>query len=95
MPNKYYKAQPVRLAVAFSVATVATDPSTVTLTVQDPSGNETAYTYAAGQVTKDGTGNYHYDLTTDEAGTWHYRWVGTGTCAAASEGIIKVRDSEF
>jgi hypothetical protein len=86
----------IRLSGSFTnSAGTATDPTTVTLKVKDPSGNIDTYTYALSEVTKDSTGAYHKDITIDEAGQWYYRFVGTGTVAAAEEGEFEVRDSQF
>jgi hypothetical protein len=63
---------------------VNTDPTTVTLSVQDPGGTITAYTYAGMAVTKFATGIYRYALSITTEGRWRYRWVGTGTVQAAS-----------
>lgn len=93
MASSYDIGDVVRLTGTFTVGGAATDPTTVALTVQDPSGNDGAYTYAGGTVTKSSTGIYYKDVTLDEAGWWFYRWVGTGDCAAAGEGWFEVRES--
>ena len=95
MANIYDKNDLVRISATFTVASVNTDPTTVSLKVQDPSGNEATYTYALGQVTKDSTGNYHYDLAIDESGYWYYRWEGTGAVVSAAEAHLLVRRTEF
>ena len=84
-----------RLQCYFRVSGTLTDPSTVSLKTEDPSGNITTYTYGAAEITKDATGDYHKDVNLDEEGTWHWRWVGTGTVAAADEGELEVTRSEF
>lgn len=93
--NTYDINDRVRLSVTFTVSSTPTDPTTVTLKVEDPSGNEATYTYALAQVTRDDTGDYHYDLTLDEAGSWAYRWEGTGTVTAAYEATMFVKASRF
>jgi hypothetical protein len=76
----------------FAVDGVATDPTTISLTIRTPSGTETTYTYAdGGGVTKAGTGIYTRQVTLSERGIWFWRWVGTGTCQSASEGTVRVR----
>lgn len=96
-----YPGDTVRINGEFRARTTGTltDPTTVTLEVMDPQGDETSYTYAAAQVTKDSTGLYHYDLAVpneaDSEGTWYYRWIITGTLAGVTEGSFKVRDSKF
>lgn len=86
MADVFTVGNEVRLSCAFTVNDVATDPTTVTLQVTDPSGNVDTYTYALAQLTKSVTGAYYKDVSVDEFGFWKYRWVGTGTCAAAVEG---------
>ena len=56
MANYYEKGETVRITGTFTVSDVATDPTTVTLKVQNPAGTETTYTYAAGEITKSATG---------------------------------------
>ena len=95
MANTYDDGDSVRLAVSFNIKNVLTDPTTVTLKVQDPSENETDYTYALSEVTKDATGQYHKDITLDEVGTWYYRFEGLGAAVAAGEDNFEVRATEF
>lgn len=80
---------------ATPITATLTDPSTVTLKVQDPAGTETSYTLAGATVTKDSTGNYHKDVTINLAGRWVARWIGTGTVPTAVERIIYVPTSNF
>jgi len=89
--NIYDIGDTVRMSVAFAVSGVATDPTTVTLSVKPPSGTVTSYTYAAGTVTKSGTGAYYKDVTVSETGTWYYNFVGTGTVATAVESTFIVK----
>jgi len=83
----------IRLSVTFAVSGTPTDPTTVKLYVRDPSGNEAEYVYAD-DITKDDTGDYHYDVSIDESGVWRYRWEGTGTAAGAEEGSFSVRTQQ-
>jgi len=83
----------VRLRAVFSVLNVNTDPSTITLQVQSPSGVTTSYTYAGAQVTKEGTGIYYYNLSVNEAGWWVYQWTGTGTVEVVQGNKILVKES--
>lgn len=91
MASTYDKNDLVRLSCAFTVGGTATDPTTVTLKVKDPSGNTDTYTYALAQITKGTTGNYYKDVTVDEVGIWTYQYMGTGACQAVSEGWLEVR----
>ena len=95
MANVYDVGDSIRLAASFNIKNVLTDPSSVTLKVQDPSENEDSYTYGAAQITKDATGQYHKDITLDEVGTWYFRFEGTGAAVAAGEGNFEVRATEF
>ena len=86
----YYVGSVCRLSVNIQVSSSDTDPTALSLLIEDPSGNTASYTYAAGDVTKTDTGDYYYDLAIDEAGEWQYRWFGTGTAAGAVEGSVYV-----
>jgi hypothetical protein len=85
MINSYPKGSNVRLkANPFADADgTPADPTTVTLTVRDPAGVSTDYTYAAGDLTKSAAGIYYRDVMMAQSGTWLYRFVGTGACIAA------------
>lgn len=89
--NEYDINDTVTVRAAFTVSDVATDPTTISLAVTDPSGNVGNYTYAGGTVTKDSTGNYSKGIVTDEAGEWIYTWTGTGTVAASGSQRFAVR----
>jgi len=95
MMARWYPGDCPRLQCYFYVSSSLTDPSTVTLKVEDPSGNIDTYTYALAEITKSSTGNYYKDVTVDEEGTWKYRWAGTGTVVAADEGELEVTRSVF
>lgn len=89
----YITGTTVKVSCTFKVATVLTDPTTVTLKVRDPSANTDTYTYAGGTVTKNSTGDYSKNVAVDEAGTWHYQWIGTGAAAGLDEGTFFVRSA--
>lgn len=89
--NAYDVGDVVRLTGTFAVGGTNTDPSTVTLYVEDPGGNVATLTYADEELTKSGTGVYYYDQAIDEAGLWKYRFVGTGAAAAAVQGRLFAR----
>lgn len=71
------------VSTVFSVDGTATDPTAVSLTVKDPDGASTTYTYADTEITKDGTGEYHKDIscTSTTQGLWVAVWAGTGTAS--------------
>ena len=74
-----------------------TDPTTVVLRYEDPSGTETTLTYGtspASDIDKTATGTYVAYITIDEAGTWYYRWIGTGAVVAQEEGTFDVRSGQ-
>lgn len=73
----------VTLRVSFAVASVATDPTTIALTITDPSGAATPYTYALGEVTRADTGEYFKSISASAAGEWTATWTGTGAVAAS------------
>lgn len=83
----------VRAKVTFKVGGVLTDPATVAFSFKDPAGSVT--NQQAGNIVKDSTGNYHSDFTVNAAGSWYYRWVGTGPASGAAEVRVQVRTSEF
>lgn len=83
------------LTNTFTVNSVATDPTTVTLTVTDPTGTATPYTYAASEITKSATGVYTKDITCSTAGTWQYEWEGTGTATDTVLGTWEVQETQL
>ncbi len=86
----------LRLQVAFTDAdSVAVDPTTIALTVLEPDATETEYTYASGDIERDSTGTYFYDLTVDQAGIHFYKWSAGGAYVAVDEGSFKVDKSNF
>lgn len=91
MATTYDIGDVAQLTVTFAVGGSNTDPSAVSLTVTTPAGVTTTYTYAGGQVARVGTGQYHYDLSITEAGTYQFRWLGTGPAAGAEQGSLTVR----
>lgn len=91
--NTYDIGDTVRITNVFTTQATgaAVDPTTIALTLMAPDGTETTYTYAGGTVTKDSTGTYHVDVSITASGDYRYRWVSTGTGAAAEEGRFQVR----
>jgi hypothetical protein len=88
---RYEIGDGVRLSVTFTNTTSGdfVDPTTVTLTIQQPDG-----TAAAGVVvTRSATGKYHADFQPGDPGVYRYRWAGTGAYPAAAEGAFTVSRS--
>lgn len=89
MANTYTTGATVRTSVAYTSGGVATDPTTVTLSLKTTTQQNmptTIYTFGSSSIVKDSTGNYHFDIATAASGVWFYRWVGSGVVNAASEG---------
>lgn len=97
MTNVYDKGDKVRIGASFTLDDTMTDPSNPYIQVKDPSGNiESASTACAGDGwTKNADGDFHFDVTLDESGMWHYRWSGSGDVVAATTGHFSVRETEF
>jgi hypothetical protein len=67
----------------FKVSGVATDATTVTLTITDPTGATTTPS-----VTHVSTGTYSATVPTTLPGVWLYKWVGTGTASDVVAGTF-------
>ena len=89
MSNVYDIGDGIRLTGSFSVDDTPTNPTTIVVTLTDPSGNS-----GTSAPSNSGTGEYYEDIVVDEPGSWHYRYVGTGAVVAASEGHFSVRKKE-
>lgn len=89
--DAYDVGDTVRLTATFTDASdVDANPTTVTVSVRAPDGMTTTPT-----ATQDSTGIWYYDLTLSQAGTWRYRFAGTGALVAAAEGQLFARASVF
>lgn len=94
--NVHHKGELVRISASFTdIDGSAVDPTTVSLSVMDPSGNIDAYTYAASEITNSGVGSYYKDVDADESGDWHYWWESTGTGQGAEPGQFVVAPTHF
>jgi len=86
-------------AVFTDISGDAADPSVIKFKVNPPKGADEEYIYGTDtEVVRTGVGVYHFDLLLDEAGSWYYRWVGSGNVAKAFENIddpIVVTESTF
>lgn len=81
----------VQLTGTFKNAAGAlTDPTAVTCTVQDPAG---AVTTPAANRASAGVWTANVDLTSAVAGTWWFRFAGTGAVQATEEGWFYVEAS--
>lgn len=97
--NEYDKGDLVRIFTTFVQENggmeTPVDPGTVKLRVLDPLGGESIYDYAEEEITRDGAGTYHRDVTPQISGEWHYRWESTGAGQGAEEGRFFVRHTPF
>lgn len=98
MATTYDVGDQTTLSATFTTVSTGAvvDPTTVTLKIKRPGGNETSHVYGTDvNVIKDSTGKYHYVLTLDASGDWYQRWVGTGAVVTAGEKVIRVQKSSF
>jgi hypothetical protein len=84
--------QPLTLSLrTFSDAagTVPADPTTVTLSILNPDATERIYTWTAATPGTDiqhpSTGVFTHTVN-DEAGVYHFHWLGTGAVATSQDG---------
>ena len=88
--NVYQRGDLVRIAGVFkNTDGNAIDPTTVALEVSKRSGVQTL-TYDPGDIVRDSLGNYHADISADEAGEVFWKWITTGTGQAAHHGEFRV-----
>ena len=91
MANIYDVGQLVRISVTFTVQGEDTDPTAQLLEVTAPDG--TTETFDEGEVTKDDTGDYHYDYgPVTQSGKWTYQWSATAGVITAATGHFWVRE---
>jgi nitrogen fixation protein FixH len=93
MAVEFLQGQVARLSVTVTDVTgAAVDASSLTLKIKHPSGNIDTITSA---IAQDGTGQYHYDLDLNNAGSYSIRWESTGQTQGASESSLFVFESQF
>jgi hypothetical protein len=76
-------------------AVTPASPTDVKVIVSDPNQNITTYAFSAGQVTQTGPGAYALSVVVQTAGTWSYRFEGTGAVVAASDASFNVLYSDL
>ena len=90
-PNTYDIGDQIQVQVNFTdLNNNPIDPTTVTFKYAIPGGIPTT-----GTATKQSTGVYTGLITTTIAGTYTYRFEGTGAVIAAAESTFLVRTSKF
>ncbi len=87
----------IRLSVTFeNLSNALVDPTSVVLKIKLPSGSISTLTYPAdAAIERASEGVYQSDVEITEAGTWSYRFQGTGAVKAAVESYFYVRTSSF
>jgi len=83
----------IRLTMVWKQDGVATDPTTTTLRIEDPAGTVTVET-SGGNIVKDATGSYYFDLDAALAGVWEYRWEAD-TPKGAAENFFTMEKSRI
>ena len=92
--NEIKNGDTVKISCSFTnMAGVATDPTTITLTIRSPSGRTDIYTYARGEIVRAATGSYYKSVPVNEGQTWSWRWIGTGAVAQVDQGQFGVTAS--
>ena len=91
--NTYTDGELVKCTGTFrDEASALADPATVTFVFETPAAVVTDYVYGTDvEVVKDSTGVYHVNLdTTNQPGTWKYRFFSTGNGQTAAQAKFKV-----
>jgi hypothetical protein len=71
-----------------SLTGVYIDPTTVKVSVLDPTGSQVTQNWPGGTVTRDSLGHFHALVTPAISGNWTYKWQGTGAATATSPDTI-------
>ena len=94
--NTYDIGDLVRVSAVFKNASgEAADPTTVRVQYKNSAaGVLVSMLYGTdSEVIKCATGEYYLDIEVDQAGMWHYKWVGGGVVTAVEEGFFRVRET--
>ena len=97
MPGPIYEGQETRIYtvdVFENGAGVATNPSTVTLTLEQPDGTQDVYHWPTpADLTNYATGGFEKLIIPPEgsAGIWQGQWESTGTPSAVDRFTFRVR----
>ena len=94
MANTHDVGDLVRVTATFTDADgAAIDPTTVVGKFEDPSGNQTSYTYGVdAELVKSVPGVYYFNIDVDEVGVWRYRFAGSGNVQTAAEAWFYARE---
>jgi len=86
--NSFVVNNTVKLRVESRVADALTDPTGITLTIEEPDGTD-----QTPSVTNDSTGKHSATFAPDQTGKHYWRWALTGTAAGIQEGEFYVHSS--
>ena len=86
----------VKVAVQYSAAGLAVDPTTVTFKMKSPTPTTTTYLYGTdAELVRASAGLYYVLVSATSAGRWYVRFSSTGTYQSAVEDDFYVRTSQF
>lgn len=92
----YFVGDQAQASVVFQSSNqVLVDPTNVSLIVKDPGGVITTYNYPSSAVSKVGVGQYVGIFSLTLAGTYTYRWVGSGSNPSVAESTLLVQTPAF
>lgn len=83
----------IRIYGTLLVNDTPTEPNTLRLDIIDPTGTTTSYTWGTdGEVVREDTGQFYFDLMLTQRGEWSYEWYSNSTLTAFETGTIEVAD---
>ncbi len=71
------------------------DPTTVTLTIEDPDGLKVDHIWPTTGSIRVSLGVFHYQEVVQKSGWWFWHWKGVGNIDTAEEGTFYVAPSNF
>jgi hypothetical protein len=95
--NLYEIGTPVILRASFkNAAGEGVDPSALKVSVKDPIGAETEFTFGTdAEVIKESEGNYRMRVDPALQGVWVAKWLGTGANAGAKTDKFQMVEDFF
>lgn len=91
------RGESARLTCTFrTTAGALQDPSAVRFLYRDPAGAVTTWVYGTNaQLQRLSLGVFLVEIALPSAGAWYWRWEGSGSLVAASEGAFVVAQGQF
>jgi len=81
----------VRVTANFTdINGVLTDPSLINLGIKLPSGDIDYVTYSGGEIEREATGIYYYDIDVETAGVYRIYWWSEGPAQGAGNDLFYV-----